>query len=330
MSDYRAPVKDMRFVMDELAGFKALSQMPAYEEATPDVADAILDEAARFTSEVLAPLNRVGDKQGCRMTDNGVTTPPGWKEAYKAFCEAGWNGIVLPAEFGGQGLPDTLGVAVKEMVCSANLSFSLGPLLTTGAVEALLTCASDTLKSIYLEKMITGEWTGTMNLTEPSAGSDLAAVRSRAEPVGDGTYRIFGQKIFITYGEHDMTDNIVHLVLARTPNAPEGVKGISLFVTPKFKVDREGNVGVPLMAGYRPSLELLRFGLAEDGLPHTGVLAAVCGTLPGESPTSRAEVQAMARAAQPSEEVGLEPYGAEPAVAFLGLPQLPTRELQRS
>ena len=138
MSDYRAPVKDMRFVMDELAGFKELSQMAAYEEATPDVADAILDEAARFTGEVLAPLNRVGDKQGCRMTDDGVTTPPGWKEAYKAFCEAGWNGIVLPVEFGGQGLPDTLGVAVKEMVCSANLSFSLGPLLTTGAVEALL------------------------------------------------------------------------------------------------------------------------------------------------------------------------------------------------
>ena len=243
MSDYRAPVKDMRFVMDELAGFKALSQMPAYEEATPDVADAILDEAARFTSEVLAPLNRVGDKQGCRMNDNGVTTPPGWKEAYKAFCEAGWNGIVLPAEFGGQGLPDTLGVAVKEMVCSANLSFSLGPLLTTGAVEALLTCASDTLKSIYLEKMITGEWTGTMNLTEPQAGSDLALIRSRAEPQADGSYKVFGQKIFITYGDHDMTDNIVHLVLARLPDAPAGVKGISMFLVPKFLVNADGSLG---------------------------------------------------------------------------------------
>ena len=160
MSDYRAPVKDMRFVMDELAGFKELSQMPGYEDATPDLADAILEEAAKFTGEVLAPLNRIGDQQGCKLTANGVTTPPGWKEAYKAFCEAGWNGVSSPADFGGQGLPDSLGVAVKEMVCSANLSFSLGPLLTTGAVEALITCASDELKAIYLEKMITTEPTG--------------------------------------------------------------------------------------------------------------------------------------------------------------------------
>ena len=243
MSDYRAPVKDMRFVMDELAGFKELSQIAGFEEATPDLADAILDEAAKFTGEVLAPLNRVGDKEGCKLTANGVTTPNGWKEAYKAFCEAGWNGITSPADFGGQGLPDTLGIAVKEMVCSANLSFSLGPLLTTGAVEALLTCASDELKAIYLEKMITGEWTGTMNLTEPQAGSDLALIRSRAEPQADGTYRVFGQKIFITYGDHDMTDNIVHLVLARLPDAPAGVKGISMFLVPKFLVNADGSLG---------------------------------------------------------------------------------------
>ncbi len=243
MSDYRAPVKDMRFVMDELAGFKEISQLPGYEEATPDLADAVLDEAAKFAGEVLAPLNRVGDKQGCQLTPNGVVTPEGWTAAYKAFCDGGWNGITSPADFGGQGLPDTLGIAVKEMLCSANMAFSLGPLLTTGAVEALLTCASDELKAIYLEKMVTGEWSGTMNLTEPQAGSDLALIRSRAEPQADGSYRVFGQKIFITYGDHDMTDNIVHLVLARLPDAPAGVKGISMFLVPKFLVNADGSLG---------------------------------------------------------------------------------------
>ena len=243
MSEYRAPVKDMRFVMDELAGFKDLSQISGFEEATPDLADAILDEAAKFSGEVLSPLNRVGDKEGCKLTASGVATPNGWKEAYRQFREAGWNGITSPTEFGGQGLPDTLGVAVKEMLCSANMAFSLGPLLTTGAVEALLTCASDELKAIYLEKMISGEWTGTMNLTEPQAGSDLALIRSRAEPQGDGSYKVFGQKIFITYGDHDMTDNIVHLVLARLPDAPAGVKGISMFLVPKFMVNADGSLG---------------------------------------------------------------------------------------
>ena len=243
MSDYRAPTKDMRFVMDEIAGFQQLSQIPAYADATPDMADAILDEAAKFTREVLAPLNRVGDTQGCTWTPEGVTTPDGWKEAYNAFCEAGWSGITLPTEYGGQGLPSALGIAVQEMVCSANLGFSLGPLLTAGAVEALLTCASDELKAIYLEKMVTGEWTGTMNLTEPQAGSDLALIRSRAEPQADGSYKVFGQKIFISYGDHDMTDNIVHLVLARLPDAPAGVKGISMFLVPKFMVNADGSLG---------------------------------------------------------------------------------------
>ena len=243
MNSYRAPLKDMRFVMDELAGYKELSQLPGFEEATPDMADAILEEAAKFTGEVLAPLNRLGDQAGCQLTPNGVVTPEGWKEAYKAFCEAGWNGISSPVDFGGHGQPDTLAVAVKEMVCSANLSFSLGPLLTIGAVEALITCASDELKAVFLEKMVTGVWTGTMNLTEPQAGSDLALVRSRAEPQADGSYRIFGQKIFITYGDHDMTDNIVHLVLARLPDAPAGVKGISMFLVPKFLVNADGSLG---------------------------------------------------------------------------------------
>ena len=243
MSDYRAPIKDMRFVMDEIAGFQQLSELPAYADATPDMADAILDEAAKFTREVLAPLNRVGDTQGCTWTPEGVTTPDGWKEAYNAFREAGWSGITLPTEYGGQGLPSALGIAVQEMVCSANLGFSLGPLLTSGAVEALLTCASDELKATYLEKMVTGEWTGTMNLTEPQAGSDLALIRSRAEPQADGSYKVFGQKIFISYGDHDMTDNIVHLVLARLPDAPAGVKGISMFLVPKFMVNADGSLG---------------------------------------------------------------------------------------
>ena len=243
MSDYKAPVRDMRFVMDEIVGLDEIASLPGYEEATPDMADAILEEAARFTGEVLAPLNRVGDTQGCKLGPDGVITPEGWKEAYKAFCDGGWNGLASPVEFGGQGLPETFGIAIKEMAASANLSFSLGPMLTGGAVAALITCASDELKAIYLEKMITGEWTGTMNLTEPQAGSDLALIRSRAEPQTDGSYRVFGQKIFITYGDHDMTDNIVHLVLARLPDAPAGVKGISLFLVPKFLVNADGSLG---------------------------------------------------------------------------------------
>jgi 3-(methylthio)propanoyl-CoA dehydrogenase len=243
MSDYRAPVKDMRFVMDEIVGLDEIARLPGYEEATPDMADAILEEAAKFTGGVLAPLNRIGDTQGCKLGAAGVTTPDGWKDAYQAFCDSGWNGLAMPVDFGGQGLPETFGIAVKEMTASANMAFSLCPMLTGGAIQALLTCASDELKAIYLEKMITGEWTGTMNLTEPQAGSDLALIRSRAEPQGDGSYRVFGQKIFITYGDHDMTDNIVHLVLARLPDAPAGVRGISLFLVPKFLVNADGSLG---------------------------------------------------------------------------------------
>ncbi|HMT79862.1 MAG TPA: acyl-CoA dehydrogenase [Azonexus sp.] len=243
MSDYRAPIEDMRFVMDELADLPGIARLPGFEEATPDMADAILEEAAKFTGEVLAPLNAIGDREGCRWQDGAVSTPPGWKEAYRQYCEGGWNGIACSPAFGGQGLPGALAVAVKEMVCSANLAFSVCPLLTTGAIEALMTCASDHLIEIYLAKMISGEWTGTMNLTEPQAGSDLALLRSRAEPKADGTYRIFGQKIFISYGEHDMADNIVHLVLARLPDAPPGVKGISLFLVPKFHVNADGSLG---------------------------------------------------------------------------------------
>ncbi|MBU3698081.1 acyl-CoA dehydrogenase [Dechloromonas sp.] len=243
MSEYIAPLKDIRFAMQSLAGLDQVVALPGCEEASPDVVDAILEEAARFSGEVLSPLNRVGDTSGAKWKDTVVTTSPGWKEAYGQFVDNGWNGLGCDPEFGGQGLPNLISTAVSEMWKAANHAFSLCPMLTQGAIEALMIGGTDAQKVAYLPKLVSGEWTGTMNLTEPSAGSDLAAVRSRAEPVGDGTFKVFGQKIFITYGEHDMTDNIIHLVLARTPNAPEGVKGISLFVVPKFLLNADGTPG---------------------------------------------------------------------------------------
>lgn len=243
MSEYIAPLKDIRFVMQELAGLDQVVALPGCEEASPDVIDAILDEAAKFANGVLSPLNRSGDMNGAKWNDTVVTTSPGFKEAYRQFVENGWNGLGCDPEFGGQGLPKLLSTAVSEMWKASNHAFSLCPMLTQGAIEALMIAGTDEQKASFLPKLVSGEWTGTMNLTEPSAGSDLAAVRSRAEPVGDGTFKVFGQKIFITYGEHDMTDNIVHLVLARTPNAPEGVKGISLFVVPKYLLQADGTPG---------------------------------------------------------------------------------------
>ncbi len=243
MSEYSAPLKDIRFVMQELANLEQVVALPGCEEATPDVVDAILEEAARFSSEVLSPLNRAGDTNGAKWKDTVVTTTPGFKEAYRQFVDNGWNGLGCDPEFGGQGLPRLLSTAVSEMWKASNHAFSLCPMLTQGAIEALMIAGTDEQKAAYLPNLVSGEWTGTMNLTEPSAGSDLAAVRSRAVPVGDGTFKIFGQKIFITYGEHDMADNIVHLVLARTPTAPEGVKGISLFVVPKFLLKEDGTPG---------------------------------------------------------------------------------------
>jgi len=241
---YAAPVKDIRFVMQELAGLQAISQMPGCEDATTETVDAILEEDARFCGEVLAPLNKSGDlEHSVRQADGSVKTPKGFKAAFKQFGAGGWQGLHFPTEFGGQGLPKLVATAAIEMVNSANLSFALCPLLTDGAVEAILLRGTEAQRNTYLPKLISGEWTGTMNLTEPQAGSDLALVNSRAVPQGDGTYRVFGQKIFITYGEHDMADNIVHLVLARTPSAPEGVKGISLFIVPKFVVGADGKPG---------------------------------------------------------------------------------------
>jgi butyryl-CoA dehydrogenase len=240
---YTAPLKDMLFVMNELAGLRAISQLPGCEDATPETAEAVLEENAKFCSEVIAPLNWTGDCEPSSWHDGHVKTTPGFKEAFRAFGESGWQGVQHPTEYGGQGLPKLLATPCIEMLNSANLSFALCPLLTDGAIEALMTAGSQDQKDLYLEKLISGQWTGTMNLTEPQAGSDLALVRARAEPQGNGAFKIFGTKIYITYGEHDMAENIIHLVLARTPGAPEGVKGISLFIVPKFLVNADGSLG---------------------------------------------------------------------------------------
>ena len=242
---YVAPVKDMLFVMNELAGLSEVVAYPAYAEAGVDVdlAPAILEESAKFNQDVVAPLNWPGDQAPSSLKDGVVTTTPGFKDAFKQFGAAGWQGVVHPAEFGGQGLPKLIATPCFEMVHSASLSFALCPMLTDGAIEALLTAARPELQEKFVPQMISGEWTGSMCLTEPQAGSDLSMVRAKAVPEGDGVYKIFGTKIYITYGEHDMATNIVHLVLARTPDAPEGVKGISLFVVPKFLVNIDGSLG---------------------------------------------------------------------------------------
>ena len=241
---YRAPVKDMLFNIQHLAGLETLTQqIPAFADFGLDTAGAVLDECAKLTGDVIAPLNWEGDKNPSSWKDGVVTTTPGFKQAFRAYAEGGWQGLQHPADFGGQGAPKTIAAACNEMLQAANMSFALCPLLTDGAVEALLTAGSDEQKAIFIPKLLDGSWTGTMNLTEPQAGSDLALVRTRAEPQPDGTYKIFGTKIFITYGEHDMAENIVHLVLARVSGAPEGVKGISLFLVPKFLVNADGSLG---------------------------------------------------------------------------------------
>jgi len=240
---YRAPLNDMLFCMKELAGLDQVAAMPGFEEAGVETAQAVLEECAKFNEGVVAPLNVEGDRNPSSWKDGIVTTTPGFKQAFRQFGEGGWQGLQHPTEFGGQGLPKTIGAACIEMLNSANMSFALCPLLTDGAIEALLTAGSQEQQDLYLPKMISGEWTGTMNLTEPQAGSDLALVRTRAEPQPDGSFKIFGTKIFITYGEHDMASNIVHLVLARVSGAPEGVKGISLFIVPKFMVNADGSLG---------------------------------------------------------------------------------------
>ena len=242
MSEYVAPLKDMQFVLKELAGIEEIAALPGCEEVSVELVDQILEESGKFCAEVLAPLNQSGDAEGSTWDQGKVTTPKGFVQAYKQFVEGGWNALQFPPEFGGQGLPKLVATPVMEMGKAANLSFSLCPLLTFGAIEALLLRGSDDLKKTYLPKMVEGTWTGSMNLTEPQAGSDLSLVKAKAVPDGEH-YRIYGQKIFITYGEHDLAENIIHLVLARTPDAPEGVRGISLFIVPKFLVNAVGSLG---------------------------------------------------------------------------------------
>ena len=241
MTTYIAPVRDMQFVIREMADLERIAKLPGYEEATPELADAVLEAAAKLASEVLAPLNKIGDEQGATLTPDGVVAAKGFGAAYRQFVDNGWNGLSGDPAYGGQGLPGLICAATVEMWNSANMAFALCPLLTAGATEALKQHGSPELRARYLPKLVSGEWTGTMNLTEPQAGSDLSAVRTKAVPEADH-YRIYGQKIFITWGDHDMGENVLHLVLARTPNAPEGVRGISLFLVPKFLVHANGNL----------------------------------------------------------------------------------------
>lgn len=240
---YQAPLRDMQFILDHLVDFDAITALPGCDEVTPDLATAVLDEAAKFATGVLAPLDRPGDIQGCRLEGGTVHTPDGWPDAWRQFVSGGWIGLGMSTEHGGQGLPKLLATPVHEMWSAANMAFSLLPPLNASASEALRLAADERLKAIFLPPLASGEWAGTMCLTESQAGSDLGAIRTRAEPQPDGSYRLFGQKIFITYGDHELTPNIVHLVLARTPDAPAGVKGISMFVVPKFLVGDDGAPG---------------------------------------------------------------------------------------
>ncbi len=242
MTAYFPPLRDMEFVLQELAGLEEISALPGFEEATPDLVASVLEEAGRIAEEVLAPINAAGDRQGAQLVDGAVRTAPGWRDAYRTVVDGTWTGLPFDPRFGGMGLPGLVNAAVAEMWQAANMAFTLCPMLTQGAVNAIDHCGSEAQKALFLPKLVTGEWTGTMNLTEAAAGSDLGAIRTKAAKSGDH-YRISGQKIFITYGDHDLAENIIHLVLARTADAPPGVKGISLFIVPKFLVEADGSLG---------------------------------------------------------------------------------------
>ncbi|MGK5074084.1 acyl-CoA dehydrogenase [Janthinobacterium sp. ZB1P44] len=316
---YQAPLKDMLFVMKELAGLAEIHTLPGCEDATPDTAEAVLEENAKFCGGVVAPLNGPSDKEPSFWHDGQVTTSKGFKDAFKAYGEAGWQGVQHPTQFGGQGLPKLLATPCIEMLNSASISFALVALLSDGAIEALLTAGSDEQKATYLENLVSGKWTGTMNLTEPQAGSDLAAVRTRAVPQGDGTYKVFGTKIFITYGEHDMAENIVHLVLARTPDAPAGVKGISLFIVPKFLVNADGSLGARNDAHCVSIEHKLGIKASPTAVLQFGDHGGAIGTLVGEENRGLEYMFIMMNAARFGvglQGIGLAERAYQQAVAF--------------
>ncbi|MBV6320137.1 acyl-CoA dehydrogenase [Duganella violaceipulchra] len=316
---YQAPLKDMLFVMNELADLAGVNALPGNEDATPDTAEAVLEENAKFVANVVAPLNNPSDKEPSFWHDGQVTTSKGFKDAFKAFAEAGWQGVQHPVEFGGQGLPKLLATPCIEMLNAGSISFALCALLSDGAIEALLTAGSDAQKAIYLENLVSGKWTGTMNLTEPQAGSDLAAVRTRAVPQDDGTYKVFGTKIFITYGEHDFTENIVHLVLARTPDAPPGVKGISLFIVPKFLVNADGTLGARNDAHCVSIEHKLGIKASPTAVLQFGDHGGAIGTLVGEENRGLEYMFIMMNAARFGvglQGIGLAERAYQKAVAF--------------
>jgi alkylation response protein AidB-like acyl-CoA dehydrogenase len=319
MVSYNAPLKDMQFVLTELANLAEINALPGCEDATPDTVEAVLEENAKFCRDVIAPLNRVGDKDPSYWKDGAVTTTKGFREAFKAYAEAGWQGVQHPQDFGGQGLPKLVATPCMEMLHGANLSFALVALLSDGAIEALLTAGSDAQKARFLEPLVSGRWTGTMNLTEPQAGSDLAAVRTRAEPQGDGTYKLFGTKIYITYGDHDMTENIVHLVLARTPDAPPGVKGISLFIVPKFMINDDGSLGERNDVACVSIEHKLGIKASPTAVLQFGDNGGAVGTLVGEENRGLEYMFIMMNAARFGvgiQGVGLAEHAYQGAVAF--------------
>ena len=316
---YQAPLKDMLFVMNELAALSTINQLPGCEDATADTVEAVLEENAKFCGNVVAPLNYPSDVKPSFWHDGQVTTAAGFKDAFKSFAEAGWQGVQHPVAFGGQGLPKLVATPCIEMLNAASISFALVALLSDGAIEALITAGSDAQKAIYLEPLISGKWTGTMNLTEPQAGSDLAAVRTRAVPQDDGTYKIFGTKIYITYGEHDMAENIVHLVLARTPDAPAGVKGISLFVVPKFLVNADGSLGARNDAHCVSIEHKLGIKASPTAVLQFGDNGGAVGTLVGEENRGLEYMFIMMNAARFGvgiQGVGLAEHAYQGAVAF--------------
>ena len=316
---YTAPLKDMLFVMNELAGLSVINALPGCEDATADTVEAVLEENAKFCSAVVAPLNHASDKDPSFWRDGQVITAKGFKEAFKGFADAGWQGVQHPTEFGGHGLPKLVATPCIEMLNAASISFALVALLSDGAIEALLTAGSDEQKATYLEPLISGKWTGTMNLTEPQAGSDLAAVRTRAVPQGDGTFKVFGTKIYITYGEHDMAENIVHLVLARTPDAPAGVKGISLFIVPKFMVNADGSLGARNDAHCVSIEHKLGIKASPTAVLQFGDNGGAIGTLVGQENHGLEYMFIMMNAARFGvgiQGVGLAEHAYQGAVAF--------------